>query len=203
MFGCPPCLVTLLYVWMPPYVWILPCMFGHTYVWMPPEYVWTPPYVWMLTCMFGHPHVCTPPICLDAPCMFGCLLYIYSTKKACFVRLRGYPYTPYIWMFHMFGCPYMFGHHPYGWMSFIPLDATMHLAAFKHTGGCPNIGGTQTYRGHPNIWGECKHEGCPNIQGVHLNIQGASECMGAYGHPLLLTKHAFFVLCMYRGHPNI
>ena len=32
---------------------------------------------------------------------------------------------------------------------------------------------------------------------------GASKCMGAYGHPLSLTKHAFFVLCMYRGHPNI
>ena len=26
---------------------------------------------------------------------------------------------------------------------------------------------------------------------------------GAYGHPISLTKHAFFVLCMYRGHPNI
>ena len=27
--------------------------------------------------------------------------------------------------------------------------------------------------------------------------------MGAYGYPLILTKHAFFVLCMYRGHPNM
>ena len=60
--------------------------------------------------------------------------------------------------------------------------------------GCPNIWGhlniqkgIQTYRGHPNIWG-------------HMD-------------PLSLIKHAFFVLCMYRGiqttskltegHPNI
>ena len=27
--------------------------------------------------------------------------------------------------------------------------------------------------------------------------------MGAYGHSLSVTKHAFFVLCMYGGHPNI
>ena len=82
-----------LYVWMPPYVWTPSCMFGcshmfgcpscldnlcmfeNPYVWMPPEYVWTLPYVWM-------PH------------MFGCLLYIYNTKKACLVRLRGCPYAP-------------------------------------------------------------------------------------------------------------
>ena len=28
------------------------------------------------------------------PHMFGCPLYIHNTKKACFVRLRGYPYAP-------------------------------------------------------------------------------------------------------------
>ena len=27
--------------------------------------------------------------------------------------------------------------------------------------------------------------------------------VGAYDHPLSPTKHAFFVLCMCRGHPNI
>ena len=42
--------------------------------------------------------------------------------------------------------------------------------------GCP----IQTYRGYPNI--------C-----------GAPKCMGAYGHPLSLTKDPFFVLCMDRG----
>ena len=64
----------------------------------------------------------------------------------------------------------------------------------KHTGG------------HPNMWG------CPNIWG-HLNIQGAfkhmgsSKCIGAYGQPLSLTTHAFFVLCIFNGvskdHQNI
>ena len=69
-----------------------------------------------------------------APHMFGCLLYIHNTKKACFVRLRGCPYAPihfdapicldgplYVWMPpiclpvcldipHMFGCPCIVGH---------------------------------------------------------------------------------------------
>ena len=52
------------------------------------------------------------------------------------------------------------------------------------------MGGIQTYGG------ASKHEG-------HPNIQGASKCMGAYGHSLSVTKYAFFVLCMYVGHPNI
>ena len=38
-----------------------------------------------------------------------------------------------------------------------------------------------TFGGHLNIWG------CPDIQGVY-------KCMGAYGHLLSLTKHAFSVL---------
>ena len=65
---------------MPPYIWMSP------YVWMPPVCSDGPH-------MFGH-----PAICLDAPMyvwmMFGCLVYIYNTKKACFVRLRGCPYAP-------------------------------------------------------------------------------------------------------------
>ena len=52
------------------------------------------------------------------------------------------------------------------------------------------MGGIQTYGG------ASKHEG-------HPNIQGSSKCMGAYGHSLSVTKYAFFVLCMYVGHPNI
>ena len=31
----------------------------------------------------------------------------------------------------------------------------------------------------------------------------ASKSMGAHGHPLSLTKHAFFVLFMYRGHADV
>ena len=97
--------------------------------------------------------------------------------------------------------------------------------------GIQRYGDVQTYRGHPNIWstqtygeypnnGASKHMGHPNIQvGIqtYRDIQtwgvskhtgsiqhmGASKCMEAYGHPLILTKHAFIVLCMYRGHLNI
>ena len=54
---------------------------------------------------------------LCAPHVFGCPLYIHNTKKACFVRLMGCPYAPYIWMPHMFGCPL------YVWMAPICLDA--------------------------------------------------------------------------------
>ena len=156
-----------LYVWMPPYVWIAPCMFGCPHVWTP-FCMFGCPHMFGYSPVFGHPYVwmspeCVDtPICLDAPMyvwkMFGCLLYIYNTKKACFVILRGCPYAPYIWM------PCMFGHPPYVWMSLIPLDATIHLAASKH------MGGSQT-NGHPNIQGVSKHRG-------HPNIQGASKHMG-------------------------
>ena len=71
------------------------------------------------------------------------------------------------------------------------------------------------YRGHPNIQGASKPMGVQTYReaygGIqtHPNIQegiqtyGGIQLYGAYGHPLSLTKHAFFVLCMYRGHPNI
>ena len=36
-----------------------------------------------------------------------------------------------------------------------------------------------------------------------VQTYGASKCMGAYGHPLSLTKHELFVLYMYSRHPNI
>ena len=63
-------------------------------------------------------------------------------------------------------------------------------------------------RGHPNIWG------LPYIQGLSKHMGGIptytghpnildSKCMGVYGHSFSLTKHTFFVLCMFRGHPNI
>ena len=55
----------------------------------------------------------------------------------------------------------------------------------KHTAGCSNMWSIQTY-------GVSKHEG-------HPNMQGACKCMRAYGHYLSVTKHAFFVLCMYGG----
>ena len=89
-----------------------------------------------------------------------------------------------------------------------------YSGASKHMGSSTAMGGVQTYRGHANIRVVSKHGvhpniwGHPNIQGVskhigHSNIHGASKCMGAYGHSLSMTKHDFFVLCMYRQHANI
>ena len=64
----------------------------------------------------------------------------------------------------------------------------------KHKAGCSNI------------WGISKHIGMSKHE-EHQNIQGASKCMGAYGHSLSVTKHAFFVLYMYgeasKHYPNI
>ena len=49
-----------------------------------------------------------------------------------------------------------------------------------------------------HTYGASKHSGVSKHEG-HPNIQGASKCMGAYGHSLSVTKHAFFVLYMYGG----
>ena len=82
---------------------------------------------------------------------------------------------------------------------------------------CPSIQGASKHRGEPKHMvpkhtgkhmGASKDTGShPNTRGIQThgvsNIQGAFKCMEAYGHPLSLTKHAFFVLCMHRGHPNI
>ena len=53
MFGCPPCLDALLYVWMPPECFDASICLDAPHVWMP-------------SCMFGCPlYVWMPPICLD------------------------------------------------------------------------------------------------------------------------------------------
>ena len=57
------------------------------------------------------------------------------------------------------------------------------MGASKHTGGVQTYGGIQRYRGPP------KHMRHPNVWGIWT--------------PLSVTKHAFFVACMYRGNPNI
>ena len=87
MFGCPPCLDTLLYVWMPP-------VFGYLPVCLGTPMFWCPVYVWK---------------------MFGCLLYIYNTKKAGFVKLRGVHIPPIHLDPHMFGCPLSVWKLPYIW----------------------------------------------------------------------------------------
>ena len=66
-----------------------------------------------------------------------------------------------------------------------------------------HMGDIQTYRRHPNICGGVQTYGPIQAHREASKHMGASKCIGAYGHPFSLTKHAFFVLCMYRGHPNI
>ena len=72
----------------------------------------------------------------------------------------------------------------------------------KHTGGIQTHRGIQTYGGvqtyreahgrQPNIQGAIQTYGeIPTYRG-HPNIWGI-QMYGAYGHPLSLTKHAFFV----------
>ena len=84
------------------------------------------------------------------------------------------------------------------------LGASKHTRGIQTYGVSKHMGDIQTYRGIQTYGGVQTYGGYPNIQG-HPNIcgmskhMGASKCIGAYGHPLSLTKHAFFVLCMYRG----
>ena len=93
-----------------------PCMSQcPLYVLMAP-YVWTPPH------MFGCP--------LYVWMMFRCLLYIYNTKKACFVKTEGV-HMPHIHLdapvcldvLHMFGCPLYVLFPSYVWTPPICLDA--------------------------------------------------------------------------------
>ena len=97
-------------------------------------------------CMFGCPIYSDAPHIFVCPHMFGCPLYIHNTRKACFVRLRGCLYAPYICtppcMFghpHMFRCPQMYG-------------------------GIQRHGSIQTY-GASKGMGASIHMGHPNVQG--------------------------------------
>ena len=97
------------------------------------------------------PPVCLDTsICLDAPCVFGYPLYVWTP-----------PYAQmhlYVWRLpHMFGCPIwydtpnMFGHPPYVWMSPVCLDdkacflcVVCSTALFRcwippHMFGCPYV----------------------------------------------------------------
>ena len=99
-----------------------PCMFGHPHMFGCPAYVWMPPYVWTPPHMFGCP--------LYVLMMFGCLLYIHNTQKACIVRLRGCPYAQYIWIPpYVWTSPHTFGCLLYVWISPICLDAPIGLDA--------------------------------------------------------------------------
>ena len=214
MFWCP------LYAWMPPYVL------------MQPLYVWMPPYVWMAACMFGCPHyvwmilVCfDAPICLDITHMFGCPLYVLDTP-ICLDAPFMFGCPPYVWTPHMFGCPSDLWMPLYIWQHSNVQGVAKHVVASNHIEGCPN-GGHPNIQGASNHMGECKHGGVqtyrwaskhmgvskhkggiPTFRGTFKHMgaskhKGESKCMGTYGHPLSLAKHAFFVLYMYSRHPNI
>ena len=173
MFGHPPVgLDASLYVWALPMLGC-PHMFGHLHI-----FGCTP-------CMFGCPNVWITHVSLDTPIfgcllyvwkMFGCLLYVYN-KKSMLCQTEGVSICP-----HTFGCPLYVWTPSYVWMSLKILDAPYIWGASKHmediqtymgcpnmrgasdhTEGCPNIGGTQTYRGNPNIWGSANIWGCPNV----------------------------------------
>ena len=106
------------YIWIPPYVWMPPvCLDGPICLDSPHICLNAPLYVW-ISPMFGHAYMFGCPLYVWV--MFGCPLYIHNTKKACFVRLRGCPYAPYIWIPPicldapcMFEWPHMFGQPPH------------------------------------------------------------------------------------------
>ena len=158
-----------------------PCMFGYPHMFGHPLYVWMP------SICLAAPVCLDAPIYLDTPYMFGCPP-VCLDAPCLHPHMFGCPL--YVWVplcldtLCMVGCPHMFGHPLYVW------KPSICLAAPCMFGCCQMYGGIQRYEGYPNIWGLSKHT-------------GASKCMGAYGHPFSLTKHAFFVLYMYSRHPNI
>ena len=114
---------------------------------------------------------------------------------------------------HAFFVLHMYRGHPNIIQTYRGIQMYGGVQAYR---GLPNIGVIQTYGVVQTYWeayGASKDTGShPNMRGIQTygasNIQGskhmgASKCMGAYGHPLSLTRHAFFMLCMYRGHPNV
>ena len=163
-----------------------PCMFRCCHIFgCTPLYVLMPPYVWMPTCTFGHlPYFALPYIFGCTPCIFGCPLCLDTPLYS--------QMPPHVWIPScMFGCPW------YVWLSPVHIqqkdtnihtihtgDASKYMGATKHMGVYKHMGASKHTGGHPSIWG-------------HTNV------WGAYGHPLSLTKYAFFMLYMYGRHPNI
>ena len=153
MFGCPPCLDTLLYILMSPYVWTPPiCLDAPIYLNASPVCLDAP--FMDASCIFGCPHMFGySPVCLGTPMfrcplnmwtlpyfwtppyvwkMFGCPLYIHNTKKACFVTLRG------VHMPHTFGWPPVCLNAPICVDTPLCLDAT-YMFGHPHMFGCPHM----------------------------------------------------------------
>ena len=86
--------------------------------------------------------------------------------------------------------------------------ASKHMGAFKYIGGVQTYGGIQTYGWCPNIWGHSnikgtsKHMGASKHTGC-IHTYGCIQIYGSIWTPPSVTQHAFYVLCMYRGHPKI
>ena len=221
-----PCMLGHCYMFRcHPYVWMMfdtPCTYTTQrkdalsywggvhilpYIWMPPVHIQHKESMLCQTkgvSIYSHTFGCPlcvwmPPVCLDATicldapyvwmafCMFGCLICLDTPVCLDAPCMFGHPPCLYS---HMFGCPLYVCLPPcldtplYGWMPPHIWLCPVCLDAAKCMEASTGMRGIQTYRE------------CPNIQG-HPNV------WGAYGHPLSLTKHAFFVLHMYSRHLNI
>ena len=88
-----------------------------------------------------------------APHMFRSTLCIHNAKKACFVRLRGCPYAPCIWIPHMFGCPRYVWMHLYVWVApcmfrcphMPPVCLDTHIFGCTYVFGCLPMFGCPLY----------------------------------------------------------
>ena len=123
--------------------------------------------------------------------MFGCPLYIHKTKKACFVRLRGYPYAP----IHfdapicldapcMFDAPYIWMPLMFGWLP-VSLDAPIcPLYVWNPLLGCPLC--------LDDVWMALYIH---NTQKAYFVRLGVSICPHTFGCPLYInnTNKACFV----------
>ena len=94
------------------------------------------------------------------PHMSGCPLYVHSTKKACFVRLRGCPYGPYIWMPPYIWVP------PVYWDAPICLDGPLYVWMAPCMFGCPSYAFLYVWN-TPMLGCPCMF-GCPPMFGCPL-----------------------------------
>ena len=180
-----------------------------------PPYIWMPPYVWM------HPLCLDAPICFDAPIsldtthMFGCPLHIWMPPVCldapiCVATILNFHHLVFFFNFNYFihFWKYSFGfwgnvapskQHPNIWW------ACKHIGVSKHTGGNPNIvgtqmyGGVQTYReaygGHPKIQGAIQHDGHQTYRG-HPNILEHPNVWGHMDTPLVWqSRHSLCCGC--------
>ena len=138
-------------------------------------------------------YVWTPPICLDVPHTFGCPIHLVASKHTGGSQTHG-------------------GHPNIKGVSKHVGHPTIHRSV--QTGGIQTLGecnmggqnmklGIQTYGVSKHTGVASKHLVASKHKGVNPNVRGHSNVWWAYGHPLSLTKHAFFVLLMYRGHPHV